>query len=82
MAKLNVSIKSIEKDLYDGQADIVVMRTPSGDVGIMANHVPLVAALFKSDVKIKHSGEEFLFKITEGIAEVLNNKLSIIEFSR
>lgn len=80
MAKLNVSIKSIKKNLYDGLADIVVMRTVNGDVGIMANHIPFMTALKNSNVKIKNDENEFVFSIDDGIAKVFDNTLTIINF--
>lgn len=81
MAKLNVSIKSIKKNLYDGLADIVVMRTVNGDVGIMANHIPFMTALKNSKVKIKNDESEFVFEIGDGIAKVFDNRLTIINFN-
>ncbi len=80
MAKLNVSIKSIKKNLYAGLADIVVMRTVNGDVGIMANHIPFMTALKNSNVKIKNDESEFVFNIDDGIAKVFDNTLTIINF--
>ena len=79
--KLNVTINSIKKSFYDGQADIVIIKTPSGDIGVMANHTPILTLLSNSHIKIKHDKKEFFFDIKDGIAQVFDNRLTIMDFS-
>lgn len=80
MAKLNVSIKSFKENFYDGFADIVIMKTVNGDIGIMANHIPLMTVIENSQVKIKNDEQEFSFEINDAIAKVFDNKLTIINW--
>ncbi|MDR3240858.1 MAG: F0F1 ATP synthase subunit epsilon [Lactobacillaceae bacterium] len=61
-------------------ATLVVLHTTGGEVGIMANHVPLVASLFISEVKVvddKNSLSERL-AVNGGFAEFSNNVLTIV----
>lgn len=80
MAKLNVSIKSFKENFYDGPADIVIMKTVNGDIGIMANHIPIMTVIENSQVKIKNDEQEFSFEINDAIAKVFDNKLTIINW--
>ena len=80
MAKLDVVIKSINKSLYDGWADIVVLKTVNGQIGIMANHIPVINVLSDAWAKIKNDDQEFLFDIKNAVAEVKNNRLCILCF--
>ena len=68
MHKLRVVIKNIDGIIYDDLADIVIMKTVDGEIGIMANHIPMMAELKKnSSVKIKNDGQEFDFEINDAV---------------
>ena len=43
--KLNVSLVSPERELFTGQVDQVDLPGSEGDLGILPNHAPLMAAL-------------------------------------
>ena len=47
MHKFRVVIKNIDGIIYDDLADIVIMKTVDGEIGIMANHIPMMAKLKK-----------------------------------
>lgn len=81
MNKINVCIKSMKKNIYNGTANIVVMKTIDGEIGVMSNHIPMMTILEKSQIKIKDGINEFLFDIESGAAKILDNKLVIINFN-
>ena len=71
-SKFKVTIITPDGTVYDNDnATMVIMNTAGGQMGIMANHVPLVAALEISTVRIKHD---------EGTAEVAAVNGGIIQF--
>lgn len=71
-SKFKVTIITPDGTVYDNDnATMVIMNTAGGQMGIMANHVPLIAALEISTVHIKHS---------EGTAEVAAVNGGIIQF--
>jgi len=45
---LNVAVVSAERALWSGQAKSIVAKTPEGDIGILANHEPVLALLVDS----------------------------------
>ena len=77
MAKLNVKINSVDKNLYDGLADIVIMKTPDGELAVMANHIPM-ATILNAPVKIINDGQEIFVDAKNAIAKVSDNLLSIV----
>ena len=71
-SKFKVTIITPDGTVYDNDnATMIIMNTSSGQMGIMANHVPLIAALEISTVRIKHN---------EGTAEVAAVNGGIIQF--
>jgi len=67
-----VTIITPDGTVYDNEkVTMLVMNTAGGQMGIMANHVPLIAALEISTVRIKHS---------EGTDEVAAVNGGIIQF--
>lgn len=71
-SKFKVTIITPDGTVYDNdEATMLVMNTSGGQMGIMANHVPLIAALEISTVRVKHD---------EGTDEVAAVNGGIIQF--
>jgi F-type H+-transporting ATPase subunit epsilon len=49
---LRVSVVSPEREVYTGEADMVVARGREGDVGILPNHAPMLVELAIAPVRI------------------------------
>ena len=45
MAELDVDIVAVERKIWSGKATFVFTRITSGEIGILPNHIPLVAQL-------------------------------------
>ena len=60
MAENKISLRVItpNRKMYNGKADLVIMRTKSGDVGIMHGHQPMVTVLDYGVMRIQSEGEE------------------------
>lgn len=71
-SQFKVTIITPDGTVYDNdKVTMLVMNTSGGQMGVMANHVPLIAALEISTVRIKHS---------EGTDEVAAVNGGIIQF--
>jgi len=79
MAKINISIKSNKKIYYENPADIIIIKTNNGEMGVMANHISCVAMLVKSKIKIINNSKQDFININGGIAYIKNNKILILE---
>lgn len=49
---LRVTVVSPEREVYSGTADMVVARGVDGEVGIMANHAPMLIELAVAPVRL------------------------------
>jgi F-type H+-transporting ATPase subunit epsilon len=80
MAKaFQVDVVSPEATVWSGQATIIVARTPEGELGIMADHEPLMGALATGAVEIEaESGERTTIGVHGGFIQVLNNQVTLI----
>jgi len=45
VAEIQVNLVAVERELWTGNAQMVVARTVDGDIGVMAGHSPLLAQL-------------------------------------
>jgi len=74
-----VDVVSPEATVWSGQATIVVARTPEGELGIMADHEPLMGALATGPVEIEsETGQRTTIGVHGGFIQVLNNQVTLI----
>ena len=80
MAKsFQVDVVSPEATVWSGEAVMVVARTPDGELGIMADHEPLMGALTTGAVSVQaESGERTSIGVYGGFIQVLNNQVTLI----
>jgi F-type H+-transporting ATPase subunit epsilon len=80
MAKpFQVDVVSPEATVWSGQATIVIARTPDGELGVMADHEPLMGALATGPVEIEpETGERITIGVHGGFIQVLNNQVTLI----
>ncbi|HBH9951296.1 TPA: F0F1 ATP synthase subunit epsilon [Staphylococcus aureus] len=79
MNTLNLDIVTPNGSVYNrDNVELVVMQTTAGEIGVMSGHIPTVAALKTSFVKVKfHDGTEYI-AVSDGFVEVRKDKVSII----
>ena len=66
---MNVSIVSPEEKVWEGDADLVVARSPEGEFGIMRGHIPFLAALVPGVLGVVSGGERQEFFVPGGFLE-------------
>ena|SRR5918999_5542047 len=66
---MQVSIVTPEESLWEGEADLVIARSPEGDFGIMRGHIPFLAALVPGLVTIVAGGERTQYVVPGGFLE-------------
>lgn len=77
---LNVAVVSAERALWSGQAKSLVAKTPEGDIGILANHEPVLALLVDSSVlKVEEAdGSSLMVAVHGGFFSVAGNEVNVI----
>ncbi|WP_232792523.1 F0F1 ATP synthase subunit epsilon [Actinacidiphila yeochonensis] len=79
MADLHVELVAADRNVWSGEAHLVVARTKSGDIGIMANHEPVLGVLRSGPVTIRTSdGGTVVAAVHGGFISFSDNKLSIL----
>jgi len=73
-----LEIVAPDKKFYDDEAEMVVVRTKEGDVGILKDHVDYVAPLDIGVVKIKKGGNFKEAAIAGGFIKVGKEKVTIL----
>ena len=66
---MDVSIVSPEAGVWEGEADLVVARSPEGEFGIMRGHIPFLAALVPGKVTVVSGDSRDVFFVPGGFLE-------------
>jgi F-type H+-transporting ATPase subunit epsilon len=66
---MDVTIVSPVKRVWQGEADMVVARSPEGEFGIMRGHIPFLAALVPGRVRVVSGSESEEFFVPGGFLE-------------
>ena len=66
---MQVSIVSPEEAIWEGEAELVIARSPEGEFGIMFNHIPFLAALVPGTVTVVSGSNREIFLVTGGFLE-------------
>lgn len=53
MKSFPLLISSPDGDLYRGDAVMLVLRTPNGEMAVMAGHIPLLATVIPCECRIR-----------------------------
>ena len=70
MAGLEVHVVSPEREVWSGEADMVVAKGIDGDVGILTGHAPMLVSLAVHPVRIKAGDREDLILVDGGFLHV------------
>lgn len=76
---LQVELVAADRVVWSGEAVRVLARTASGDLGVLANHAPLLSVLVPGVVEIEATGGERLrAAVGDGFLSVADNRVSIL----
>lgn len=78
-ATLQIELVAADRVVWSGQASEVLARTVDGDLGVLANHSPLLSLLVPGVVEITPlEGEVVRAAIDSGFLSVADNHVSIL----
>ncbi len=78
MSEFKVSVVTYKRKVLDKKAEYLRLRTSDGDVGILANHAPLVSELIAGKMEIKVNGVTDSYFLSGGFLEISNNQATVI----
>ncbi len=75
---MHVEVVTAERELYSGEAEMVVAPGADGELGILPRHAALLSLLAPGPLRIKLAGAEETIFVSGGFLEVSNNKVSVL----
>ncbi len=76
---LQVEVVAADRLVWSGEATVVNARTAGGEIGILANHMPVLSLLAPGAVEVDTpDGESMTVAVDEGILSVANNRVSVL----
>lgn len=81
MAVLQVAMVSPEREIWSGEATMVLAKTLEGEVGILPEHIPLLGVLVEGGVVRIHlpeGGDDLVAAVHGGFLSVSDNQVSIL----
>lgn len=75
---MHVEVVTAERELYNGEADMVVAPGTEGVLGILPRHAALLSTLKTGELRIKLGGAEQPLFVSGGFLEVSNNQVTVL----
>lgn len=81
---LHVELVSADREVWSGEATMVVARTTEGDVGVLPSHSPLLGLLIDGVVEIRTTSDDsVLAAVSSGFLSIADNRVSVLaEFAQ
>ena len=78
-ATMQVALVSADRELWSGEATVVNARTLAGEIGVMANHTPLMSVLAAGRVDVRTPNEgHWVAAIDGGFISVAHNEVRLL----
>jgi len=75
---IHCEIISQDRIVFQGDADMVLLPGTDGEMGILPHHAPLLTTLKYGIIKVRSQGQETIFTVAGGIAEVQPDVVTIL----
>jgi F-type H+-transporting ATPase subunit epsilon len=76
--RLEVHVVTPEREVWTGEADMVVARAADGEVGILPGHAPYLAVLAPGPLRIKDGGNEERAAVDGGFLHVNDDQVHVL----
>lgn len=75
---IRCEIVSQDRQVYAGEADMVIVPGVQGEMGILPNHAPLLSTLKYGVLRVRYHGKEEIFTIAGGVIEVQPDLITVM----
>jgi F-type H+-transporting ATPase subunit epsilon len=75
---IRCEIVSQDRMVFEGDVDIVVLPGSAGEMGILPHHAPLLTTLKYGLIKVRKQGDEQVFTVAGGVAEVQPDVVTVL----
>lgn len=73
-----VKILTPEKEIFDGEVEILTVPTQSGYISVLSNHAPLVTAVNAGNIILQTKEGRRVFENEKGVLKTRNNRTSLL----
>lgn len=74
----NLQIISPTRIFFDGEVDMVEMKTTEGEIGVLAGHIPLTAILEPGVLRIKQEESTKEAALHDGFVEIRKDRVTVL----
>ncbi len=74
----HLEVVTPDKHFFEGEADMCIIRTTEGDMGILYNHAPTVVPVSIGKIKIRQNGAFRVAACSGGFANIETNNVTIV----
>ncbi len=78
MKTLKVSVVTPDGPVYDSEVEMVSTKTVGGEIGILPGHIPTVAPLQITAIRLKKENDTDYVAVSGGIMEVRPDQVTIL----
>lgn len=75
---IRCEIVSQDRQVFAGEADMVIVPGVQGEMGILPNHAPLLSTLKYGILRVRFQGQEQIFAIAGGVIEVQPDLVTVM----
>ncbi len=75
---IRCEIVSQDRTVFQGDADMVLLPGTDGEMGILPHHAPLLTTLKYGIIKVRSQGQETLFTVAGGFAEIQPDLITVL----
>ncbi|TXR55305.1 F0F1 ATP synthase subunit epsilon [Quadrisphaera setariae] len=75
---LQVQVVSAEREVWTGEATMVIARTLEGEVGILTGHEPMLAVLAEGEVRVDGVGGGVTAHVDGGFLSVEHDTVLVV----
>lgn len=75
---IEVSIVTLDKSLFSGEADMVTLPGVEGQMGVLGGHVPLLSTLEIGEIVLHRGDDTEHVAVSGGVVEVRPDKVTVL----
>jgi F-type H+-transporting ATPase subunit epsilon len=76
---MQVALVSADREVWSGEATVVNARTLAGEIGIMANHTPIMSVLEAGQIDVRTVDDgHWVAAVDGGFISVANNQVRLL----
>jgi F-type H+-transporting ATPase subunit epsilon len=75
---IRCEIVSQDRQVFSGDADMVIVPGSQGEMGILPNHAPLLSTLKFGILRVRYKDQEQIFTIAGGVIEVQPDLVTVM----